>query len=82
MDDTEINLHIEELVAEEHRLLELAEEERRARRGAARASRSGQDRARPLLGPPAGSAARAATPGSTRTTAKLRSADTVEHYEQ
>jgi hypothetical protein len=81
MEDTGIHQHIEELVAEEHRLLELAEQEaglypeQRVRLDAVRIE---LDRYWDLLRQRR--ARRDA--GLDPDTAKLRSADTVEHYEQ
>ena len=81
MDDPGIHQHIEELVAEEHRLLELAEEEAgldRDQHVRLEAVKIELDRYWDLLRQRR--ARREA--GLDPDTAQLRSADTVEQYEQ
>jgi hypothetical protein len=81
MNDTVIHQHIEELVAEEHRLLELAEEESgldREQHVRLEAVRIELDRYWDLLRQRR--ALREA--GLDEDAAHLRSADTVERYEQ
>ncbi len=81
MDDPTIHQHIEELVAEEHRLLELAEEEAglsREQHVRLDAVRIELDRYWDLLRQRRALREAGLDPEG----AQLRSADTVEHYEQ
>ena len=81
MDDTTIHQHIEELVAEEHRLLELAEEESGLSRDEhvrLQAVRIELDRYWDLLRQRRARREAGLDPDE----AQLRSADTVERYEQ
>ncbi len=81
MNDTVIHQHIEELVAEEHRLLELAEEESgldKDQHVRLTAVRIELDRYWDLLRQRRARREAGLDPDE----AQLRSADTVEHYEQ
>jgi hypothetical protein len=81
MEDTTIHQHIEELVAEEHRLLELAEEESgldREQHVRLTAVRIELDRYWDLLRQRRARREAGLDPDE----AQLRSADTVERYEQ